>query len=145
MPQASLMFFESAKTDLLRGRLAFDGIPMTAVLVPPGYDPDLTDHSVFDDLGFGKDAPAHAVLVTGQAVIQDSFKTDSLHFGDPITTGPVRYVAFVEATPQSLSADKRLIFLLDLTQGETIYEAQQGAFEIKAPAGGWFTLEASQG
>ncbi|MBL4791006.1 MAG: hypothetical protein JKY60_18815 [Kordiimonadaceae bacterium] len=143
MITGSLNLYDSALAGLLSGRCSsLANTSVTAVLLSPGYAPDFAAHSSFADIVQAelKGAAALRHLLTGTRINGAAFLSDSLLFGDPVTVGPVRYVAMVMGTPKGLGTESALLGFLDVAPEGAALEAQRARFEIIAPAEGWFRL-----
>lgn len=121
---------------------ALSSAPLSAVLLAPNYVPDFALHSRFADIA-AYEVPGGdslRVLLTGTNVAGAAFFSDDLIFGDPVTVGPVRYLALTIGAPNGLSDDSLLIGVADLSPLGGALEAQCGRFSVAAPAGGWFKI-----
>ena len=143
MPAGALTLFDSTLTGLLRGTVPpLDTSPLTALLLAPGYAPNIAVHSVFADVEAYelKAVDAVRLLLTGTSVSGASFQSDDLIFGDPVSIGPVRYMALLAGNPDALTPSSMLIGVADLTPTGDALEAQRGRFAVTAPTAGWFSL-----
>ena len=143
MLAGALTLVDSMLNGLLRGTVPpLDTSPLTALLLAPGYVPNTAKHSVFTDIeAFELKAnDAVRLLLTGTSVAGGAFRSDDLIFGDPISIGPVRYLAFLAGNPGALAPSSMLIGVADLSPTGGALEAQRGKFAVTAPSAGWFNL-----
>lgn len=143
MVSAPLILNDTSLNSLLAGTLAPLGIsPISAVLLSPAYVPDPVNHSSFAEIAAFElvSAETKRVQLTGVSITGAAFRSDDLIFGDPVTIGPARYLAFVMGAPKSLTPGSILLGVADLAPSGGALEAQRGRFSVKAPASGWFAL-----
>jgi len=143
MPSGPFCLYEPTLDTMLRGTSpSLDTSPISAVLLAPTYVPDIKAHSLFShvqDHEFMASSQAR-LLVSGKQVLNAAFHSDDLIFGNPVTLGPVRYVAFVFGASKALKADSPLLGLIDLSPAGGAVEAQRGRFAVAVPEAGWFQL-----
>lgn len=146
MPSGPLLLYDQALEGLLSGALpSLETAPLTACLLAPNHQLNLSGHSQFldvvDDEVPGRDY--ERVAITGQYIDRSgtvpSFHTDSVNFGNPVTLGPVRYMVFVCGSKGNLNVSSPLLGVLELSVGGVV-EAQRSSFEISQPAEGWVRL-----
>jgi len=143
MPSGTLTLFDATLNALLRCALpSLETAPYTALLLAPGYVPNAATHSVFADVEAFELTSSEAVRVqlTGGLVTAAAFHSDDIIFGDPVTLGPVRYMALLAGVPAALTSSSILLGVADLLPGGGALEAQRGRFSVSAPAAGWFSL-----
>jgi len=143
MPTGTLCLFDSTLDGLLRGTVpALDTSVLTGLLLAPSYVPNPAAHSVFADVSAHEFMPENPFRkqLTGTHVTAQSFHSDDIIFGDPVTLGPVRYLAFVIALSGVISPTTRLLGVADLSPAGGALEAQRGKFSVTAPPAGWFGL-----
>jgi hypothetical protein len=143
MPSGSLLVYDAALDALLKGTLPpFVSSPISAVLLSPSYVPNLAAHANFSDISASElsSSDTARLQLTGANVVAAAFRSDTLIFGDPVTLGPVRYMAFVLGLPKSLQPSSPLLGVADLSPTGGALEAQRGRFEVSVPPGGWFSL-----
>lgn len=145
MPAGPLSVYDSALSGMLSQSLpSLVSSPVSAVLLNPGHEVDLAAHSRFSDVeAFEIDmAEYRRQPVTGARVIPGvggaSFHTDTIHFGDPVTIGPVAYLVIAYGAVPRLSNDSPLLGIAELSVEGGAVEAQRSSFSVSAPASGWF-------
>jgi len=140
MPAGPMLLYSAAVDALLRAQIPLHATPITALLLAPGYVPDLALHTAYSDIAAYDLAPSRRVSVTGTSVSAGAFRSDTLMFGDPLSTGPVRHCALVQAPATLFRPDSPLIGVIDLAPDGPPLEARNGPFTVTMPAGGWFQL-----
>lgn len=150
MQNASMTVFGPALTQILNGILP--SIPVanfSAHLLSPTTQFDATVITSLADLtGFqiGDQAP-YAISVSGCRIEADAngapaFHTDTIVFGDPITTPPFRYVALAFGLLGVQASNKPLLGYLDLAPSSGAVEVVNGPLSIAPPSEGWFKISA---
>jgi len=143
MPVGALCLYDATLDALLRGSLPpLEASPITALLLAPSYMPAPEQDSCLADVSAHEvlSADARRLQLTGINISGAVFHSDDLVFGDPITLGPVRYIAFLLGIATGLKPDSLLLGVADLSPGGGALEAQRGHFSVTAPASGWFRL-----
>ena len=143
MPSGSFCLYDATLDALLRCELpALETSTITALLLAPTYNPDPVTHSSFSDIMDHeiRSGDAARLHLTGASVTAATFRSDNLIFGDPVTIGPDRYLAFLSSVASALVPDSILLGVADLSPGGGALEAQRGRFEITVPAAGWFNI-----
>ena len=144
MPAGSMLMYDAALYGLLKCNLPnLETAPITAVLLSAAHIADLASHSVFADITqseiTGFDYARR--LVTGGRIVANiggpSFHSDTIQFGNPVTLGPAKYMAFIFGMPVGLKANSQLLGIASLAESGVV-EAQRSNFALSPPASGWF-------
>ena len=146
MPSGPLLLYDT----VLKGLLTCETpslleTPITACLLKTSHVADLSAHTRFSDIEADELTARDykRTVLTGRQVLQNtgipSFTSDTVVFGDPVTIGPVRYMAFVFGAPYGLKASSPLLGIAELSTGGAV-EAQRSAFSVASPESGWFSL-----
>jgi len=120
--------------------------PITAVLLSAAHVPDMAEHTQFSHIKAEEIAGYDYARkqVTGQALslVDGSvrFTSDTIQFGNPVTIGPVKYLALVFGSAGTLADSSVLLGLADLAPSSGAVESQNSGFAITPPAEGWFSL-----
>lgn len=149
MPAGSMRVYDSALNSLLAGTLPqLETASITALLLGVSHSVNLAEHACLADIeaeeitGFDYARKR----VTGGRVEAglggSSFTSDIIHFGNPVTLGPARYMAFVFGRPGGLTAESPLLGIAELAEGSAV-EAQRSGFAVHPPLEGWFKLISS--
>lgn len=149
MPTGPMHVYDSALEALLASRSpSLATSPLTAVLLNPRHTVDLTSHRVFADIAGDEisDTDYKRRTLTGTRVQLETggpvFLSDSVSFGNPVTLGPVGYMALVFGRAAGLKSDSALLGISELSIGGAV-EAQRNVFRVSPPLDGWFQLSRS--
>ncbi|MEX0299201.1 MAG: hypothetical protein AB3N28_09030 [Kordiimonas sp.] len=149
MPAGPLRVYDSALLGMLDQTLPpLDTATLTALLLSPRHVVDLASHQILLDIKDDEISAADyaRASVNGARLSKvpggASFFSDPIHFGDPVTMGPVSFLAMVYGELHSLSDASPLLGIAELSVGGAV-EAQRSRFSISAPPEGWFFLTRS--
>ncbi len=149
MPAGPLRVYDSALHGMLNQSLPqIDATPLTALLLSPQHVVDFASHQVLADIKgheiSAMDYGRHSVKGARISMVPGgtAFFSDAINFGNPVTMGPVSFLAIVYGERQSLLDESPLLGIAELAVGGAV-EAQRSGFSVSAPPEGWFFLTRS--
>lgn len=114
--------------------------PVTAALLNPGYSFEPMHASYGDVQDFELKSQDYAPReLTGKIVVDPAiFTSDPIHFGSPVSLGPVGSVALVCAYSGAFKSTSPLLAVGEFTQGPV--ESIRASFILTPSEAGWFSL-----
>lgn len=120
--------------------------PITAILLSAAHVSNMVAHSQFSHIKadeiLGYDYARKQVTGQGLSLVDSSvrFTSDTIQFGNPVTIGPVKYLALVFGNKDTLADSSLLLGIADLAPSGGAVESQNSGFAIMPPVEGWFSL-----